>query len=332
MKILIKIYKMNKVGLVLFCSIFIVSCATQKDMKKKKLEAREVVLVADSTGLPFNYSEPIYKVGIALSGGGGRGFAHAGVLRAMDELGIKPQIIAGTSAGSIAGALYASGVAPNQMLDAFRRIRFIQVPRFRIFGSKDTVEDSPNKQDRYIFLKTHNLARILEANIPVRTFEELKIPLVVNATKMASGQNIYFTKGELIRPVVASSAVPMLFRPVNIDGYDFVDGGVMQNLPVLPIRKACKYVIAVDVNPIEDFSAQNKIVGSEWERVFKLMIRANTLRDKDAADLFIQPLELINFNIFDTKHGEEMYWIGYNAAKHALEKFVKEHPDILEGN
>lgn len=299
-------------------------------MKRKNLEARKVVLVADSSGLPFSYSKPIYKVGIALSGGGGRGFAHAGVLRAIDEMGIKPEIIAGTSAGSIAGALYASGVAPSQMLDAFRRIRFLQVPRLRIFGARDTTDDASKIPDKYIFLKTHNLTKILEANIAARTFEELKIPLVVNATKMASGQNIYFTKGELIRPVVASSAVPMLFKPVNIDGYDYVDGGVMQNLPVLPIRNACKYVIAVDVNPIEDFSAQNKIMGSEWERLFKLLIRANTLRDREAADLFIQPLELIRYNIFDTKHGEEMYWIGYKAAKEALQTFIKEHPDVIE--
>lgn len=272
----------------------------------------------------------MYHVGLVLSGGGARGFAHAGAFKAFDELGVKPQIIAGTSAGSIAGALYASGLSPEQMLEAFKDIRFFKFPKLNLFGRKVPEGPCPKEKNKYIVLKTRNLAKILDNNLPVKTFEELKIPLVVNATMVAGGQNVYFTTGELLKPVVASSAIPLFFKPVTINGYEFVDGGVLQNLPVSAIRKACKYIVAIDINPLEDLTMHQTALGNEWERLFKLLIRANTLSDKSEADLFIQPKELVKYSIVDTKHGEEMFQIGYQATKVALEKFILENPDLRD--
>lgn len=298
-------------------------------MKKKAELQREVTIVSDRCRHPFSCDAPIYKVGIVLSGGGARGFAHAGFLKAMDELGIKANIISGTSAGAIAGVMYAGGKRPDDMLDVFSDIRLVHLPRFRVNGSKP--EARKENHERHLLFKTKDLLQILRHNLPITTFEGLSIPLVVNAISLERGQVVYFYSGDVLKPVVASSAVPMIFKPVLIDGQHYVDGGVMQNLAVSPIRKACKYVIAMHVNPMEDYSAHGKMFEPEWERIIRLMIRANTFIDKDMVDLFIEPTELVRYKVTESRYGTDMFWIGYHDAKRLLEAFIAEHPDILNG-
>lgn len=298
-------------------------------MKKKTNIDREVTIVSDYSKHLFCCEVPIYKVGIVLSGGGARGFAHAGFLKAMDDMGIKVDVISGTSSGAIAGVMYAGGKSPDAMLDIFSKIRLLQLPHFRSNGRKADV--GKNSRDRHLLFKAKDLLQILRHNLPKTTFEGLNIPLVVNATSLERGQNVYFYTGDVLKPVVASSAIPMVFKPVLIDGQHYVDGGVMQNLSVSPIRRACKYVIAMHVNPLEDYSAHGRMYEPEWERVFKLMIRANTFTDKEQVDLFIEPSELVRYKITETRLGSEMFWIGYHDAKKSLEAFIAEHPDILNG-
>lgn len=300
-------------------------------MKKKESVEREVAVVADDCMSPFRCDAPIYKVGVVLSGGGARGFAHAGLFKAMDELGVKAEIISGTSAGAIAGAMYASGVAPDAMIDMFSEVRLVRFPRLRP-GAKSAVKPDvtkAGKRNGHLLFKTRDLIQILKHNLSKTTFEDLNIPLVVNATNLEKGQNTYFHSGDFIKPVVASSAIPMILRPVVIDGHHYVDGGVMQNLAVSPIRAACKYIIAMHVNPIEDYSLHSRMYEPEWERVFRLMVRANTFKDKDLVDLFIEPTDLVRFKVTEVKQGKEIFSIGYHAAKKSLEHFIRLHPDVL---
>ncbi|TCN70193.1 patatin-like phospholipase family protein [Acetobacteroides hydrogenigenes] len=298
-------------------------------MKKKSDIQREVTIVSDSCRHPYTCDAPIYKVGVVLSGGGARGFAHAGFFKAMDELGVRPNVISGTSAGAIAGVMYAGGKSPDAMLDIFSNIRLLQLPRFRANGRNP--DAGKDKRNHHLLFKAKDLLQILRQNLPKTTFEGLNIPLVVNATSLERGQNVYFYTGDVLKPVVASSAIPMVFKPVLIDGQHYVDGGVMQNLSVSPIRRACKYVIAMHVNPLEDYSAHGRMYEPEWERIFKLMIRANTFTDKEQVDLFIEPSELVRYKITETRLGSEMFWIGYYEAKQSLEAFIREHPDIVDG-
>jgi len=298
-------------------------------MKKKSDIQREVTIVSDSCRHPYTCDAPIYKVGVVLSGGGARGFAHAGFFKAMDELGVRPNVISGTSAGAIAGVMYAGGKSPDAMLDIFSNIRLLQLPRFRANGRNP--DAGKDKRNHHLLFKAKDLLQILRQNLPKTTFEGLNIPLVVNATSLERGQNVYFYTGDVLKPVVASSAIPMVFKPVLIDGQHYVDGGVMQNLSVSPIRRACKYVIAMHVNPLEDYSAHGRMYEPEWERIFKLMIRANTFTDKEQVDLFIEPSELVRYKITETRLGSEMFWIGYHEAKQSLEAFIREHPDIVDG-
>ncbi len=315
------------------CLVAVSSCSSTKTMKKKEKKNHEVTVISDCKVSPFCFEKPIYKVGVVLSGGGARGFAHVGFFKAMEELGIKADIISGTSAGAIAGAMYSSGLSTDAMFSVFKDIRLLQVPRLFSRTSHTVVDEDTIKikRDRGIVFSARALDRILRQTLPDSTFEKLKVPLVVNATNLEKGQNCYFFKGDLIRPVVASCSVPMVFGSVLINGDHYVDGGVMQNLAVSPIRKACTYVIAVHVNPLEDYSEQDKMHESEWERSLRLLIRVNILGDKDMADLFIEPKELVRYKMTDTNQGEEISLIGYREAKKALQDFIKLHPDIVNG-
>ena len=167
-----------------------------------------------------------YKIGIALSGGGIKGLCHAGVLKALEEMGIKPDILSGVSAGAVVGALYADGYSPDEIATLFEDISFRQMTKFRIPDGGifriDAFED-------FIF-----------KNLRAKTFEELKIPLRIVATNLDKGISVVFDKGNLIDPVVASCSVPVLFTPKKINGVYYVDGGVLKNFPVSTIHDDCE--------------------------------------------------------------------------------------------
>lgn len=301
------------------------ACSLTK--RTEKSYARNAAVIEDVQQQPFGDSLR-YKVGLVLSGGGARGFAHAGAIKALHEFGIYPQIVSGTSAGAIAAVMYANGFSPESMVDVFRDIRFVRFPRFN-WRQRELSDSSNTLNERYLVLNSTDLEKMLSKCLPHQRFDSLSIPIVVNATCLENGQNVYFTKGGVVKPVVASSSLPMAFSPVLINGLNYVDGGVMQNLSVTPIRKICKYIIAINLNPLEDYTVQNRMYEKHWQRVYKLAIRANTLYDKSLADVYIEPADLVHYSILDTKHGEEMFWIGYNATKEAIESYVKEHPDIV---
>ena len=171
-------------------------------------------------------SDKKYKIGLVLSGGGARGFAHLGVIQALNEAGLFPDVISGTSAGAIIGSLYADGYTPAEimkMVNSNSRLSYIRptVPREGL-------------------LQISGIVRILRDNLRAKNFEELKIPLYVSATDLNNGKIVYFSKGVLIEKIIASASIPVLFKPVVIDNIHYVDGGVLDNLPVRPIEKECE--------------------------------------------------------------------------------------------
>jgi len=151
--------------------------------------------------LDFIANKP-YKIGIALSGGGIKGLCHAGVLKALEEQGIKPGILSGVSAGAIVGALYADGYTPDEIAKLFEDISFRQMTKFRI-------------PDGGLF-RIDAFENFMFRNLRAKTFEELNIPLRIVATNLDKGQSVVFEKGNLIDPIVASCSVPVLFIPKKI--------------------------------------------------------------------------------------------------------------------
>ncbi len=249
-----------------------------------------------------------YKIGIALSGGGIKGLCHAGVLKALEEQGIKPDILSGVSAGAIVGALYADGYTPDEIAKLFEDISFRQMTKFRI-------------PDGGLF-RIDAFEDFMFRNLRAKTFEELNIPLRVVATNLDKGQSVVFEKGNLIDPIVASCSVPVLFIPKKINGVYYVDGGVLKNFPVSTIRNECDKVIGINASPLvaDEYKLSLLNVAS---RTYHFMFKANIIHDKELCDLLIEPVDMGNYDTFDIDKGREIFELGYKSTKQLLESKMK---------
>ncbi len=240
-------------------------------------------------------------IGLALSGGGARGIAHLGVLQFLNELNLKASVVSGTSAGSIVALLYAAGREPKDVLKFLIKTNYLTI--FRLATDFKGVLNM--KRTEKVFKK------ILQE---IDSFESLKIPLYVAATCLESGTTTYFSDGELIRTVQASSCIPVVFAPIMIGGKHYVDGGILNNLPAEAIKDKCNYLIGVNINP--HFEKQNiRNARDLVERTGYLAISPNVEVSKQLCDLCIEPPQLYRFSVFDIGEAEEMYQIGYAYAK-----------------
>jgi NTE family protein len=248
-------------------------------------------------------SEKKYNTGLVLSGGGARGFAHLGLIQALNDAGIFPDIISGTSAGALVGVLYADGYSPKEIL--------------HMMNGGSRLDFMRPAMPREGLLQIGGIAKILRSNLHARTFEELKIPLFVTATDLNNGRVEYFSEGELIDPVIASASIPVLFQPVQIRNNFYVDGGVLDNLPVAPIEHDCQFLIGSFVNPV---GYMEKVTGliSIAERTFMLSMSKEIIEKAKKFDLFVSPPELQNFKILDPEKAEVLFSIGLNATKEKL--------------
>lgn len=245
------------------------------------------------------------KVGIVLSGGGIRGIAHLGVLKALKDKKIVISNIAGTSAGAIVGALYANDIDPYDALKIFddtRLVRYLR-PAFR----------------RIALLNLETAFPLLKSYIPHDSFEHLKIPLVVTATNFSDGKLVYFSEGELIRKVLASSCIPGVFSPIMIDGKLYIDGGVMNNFPVEPLQNNCDVIIGSSCNHLPVIKDVRNIKHA-IERAALLSLN-HTLEQKcEFIDVLIEPKGLGETSIFDVKKSEEIFWLAYEETLNAVPK------------
>jgi NTE family protein len=250
-------------------------------------------------------SEEKYKIGLVLSGGGARGFAHLGVLQALNEAGIFPDIISGTSAGALVGVFYCDGKSPKEIL--------------KIVKSNSRLDYMRPALPRDGLLQISGITKILETNLHAKKFEDLKIPLFVTATDLNNGKAVYFSKGELITPVIASSSIPVLFKPVIINKIYYVDGGVLDNLPIKPIENKCHRLIGSFVNPVgyeESTSGLIKIA----VRTFMLDQTKEAEGKAGRFDLFIAPDELKNYSILGVDKADELFKLGYRITSKQLDK------------
>ena len=241
------------------------------------------------------------EYGIVLSGGGARGLAHVGVLAALEKHGISPEVVSGSSMGAVVGALYASGVSTEEMLEIARnrKINSLFEWSFHFHGG---------------MLSLKILLQVLEEHIPVDSFESLKKKLYITASNISKGQTEVFSKGPLFRAVLASASIPIVFEPQVIDGQIYVDGGLFNDLPVDPLVGRCSKIIASHVNyngPGHELDSMRAIA----ERVYRLAIYQNVEKNFSKCDYIIDPPELREHGIFDFKHIDRLFEIGYDAAE-----------------
>lgn len=254
------------------------------------------------TNLFTNIGKP-YDLGIVLSGGGARGVAHIGVLKALEEKGYQPDFIGGVSSGAIVGALYADGYTPDEIFSIFDDqgfFNFVQIS-FPKTG----------------LLKLSGMIDLLKKHLRADTFEGLQRKLLVMATDFGKGTRRFFEEGALLKPIIASSSIPVLFSPVEIDGSTYVDGGLIDNLPYHQPKKYCKKLIGVHVNPLGIGKEFGNLIDIA-ERTFQLSVAGHIPQRKKQFDHFIEPPGLDEYSILKISKAEEIYERGYEAAKRQM--------------
>lgn len=237
------------------------------------------------------------KTGIALSGGGARGIAHIGVLKALEELNIKPDVISGVSAGAVVGAFYAAGFTTIQILNIAANTSMFSITDF-----------SFNKPGLF---KMESLKQLLQRYLNNLTFEKLNIPFVVTATDFVKCEPVYFSEGELIQPLLASSAIPVMFQPVKYRDKFLVDGGILNNLPVEPLFARCEKIIGVHVNPIDKTSSDFNLL-TVIDRVVRIATENTVIPKKHLCNIFIEPPQLAPYGIFDVDKAKDIATAGYD--------------------
>ncbi len=246
-------------------------------------------------------------IGLVLSGGGIRGVAHIGAIKALEEYGIYPTHISGVSAGAIVGSLYAYGYNWSEILLFFKNIKIFDISKYAL-GKPGFIDAEK------FYPEFSNLIRKDD-------FSALQKSLFITATDILNGNLTTFNSGELIKPILASAAFPGVFAPVKIDDSYYIDGGAINNFPVQSLKPDCDMIIGVYVNGYQKITIRDlKHSYNVVERAFKLKsVHEDYTKFKDC-DLVILPKQLDNFGTFETKHLKKIFKIGYEATKEALDR------------
>jgi len=239
-------------------------------------------------------------VGLVLSGGGARGIAHLGVLKALLEKKIKISGISGCSAGAIVGAMFAAGYSPDHI--------------FEIVVSTTTLKAIHPAWSRAGLLRLQKAEEAYLKYIPHNSFEHLKIPLTVNATNLYAGKTVYFSSGELLKPVIASCSIPGLFEPITFDSTTLIDGGILNNMPIEPLIDKYDFIIGSHCNPF-GMQKMPKSMSSIVQKSLFLAINNNSTGRLAQCDMIIEPPELKLFDPYDIRKASEIFKAGYEYTK-----------------
>ena len=241
-----------------------------------------------------------YKTGLVLSGGGTRGFAHLGVIAALHEKGIRPDVISGTSVGAIVGAFIAGGKTPEEILKVFNKGWFFKYTNLHL--PLDGM------------LKLNGLQEVIQKEILYQNIEDLPMPFFISVSNLNTGKVEYKSSGPLGTTILASSSIPVLFSPVKINDELYVDGGLLDNIPVEPIKNECDNIIAVNISPLnprENFKNLVQIA----TRTFYMSVNANMNEVRKYSSVYLEPEGIDTFDILSVSHAQELYELGYNSLK-----------------
>ena len=247
------------------------------------------------------------KFALVLGGGAARGFAHIGVIQVLEESGIKPNMVVGTSAGSVVAAIYASGKSGAQLQRVADSIDQSAITDWNISILKRGM------------MRGEALERFIRQQTGIKNIEQLPIPLGVVATDLQSGEGILFQKGDIGTAVHASSAVPSVFEPVKIAGKEYVDGGLVSPVPVRYARQmGADIVLAVDISSTPE--------GNKSDDMLKILLQTFTIMSKSIntfelaqADIVVKP-SLAGVSSIEFANRQQNIDAGRAAMKLALPK------------
>ncbi len=244
-----------------------------------------------------------YKTGLVLSGGGTRGFAHLGVIAALYEKGIKPDVISGTSAGAIAGAFVAAGKNPNEIRDMLKTGSFFKYTKLQL--PKDGL------------MKLDGLKELFRNEISAKNLEDLEIPLFVTLSNLNTGTVEYRNTGILENTILASSSIPIIFAPVKINGNLYVDGGLLDNMPVEPIKDDCEQIIVSNISPLKPLGNVKNLIEIAT-RSFYMSVNSNMKQVRKYATIYIEPEGIDKYEILSRTHADELFELGYKSTLEVL--------------
>ena len=253
------------------------------------------------------FTAEMMKKSFVLSGGGCRGFAHLGVVKALQEHDIYPKEIAGTSAGAIASAFLADGFTPDEIKEMFTgQLKLTMFP-LNMF--------KPG------LISMKNIREFLQKKFTPYKIRRVTIPLYVTATNFIDGSQTIFHNGDIIDKVIAACSIPVLFPPVLINDIAYVDGGLSNNLPVEPFGKKKNEIVCVYVNPTKAFNPKEDMM-EMLDRAIHLSFRKMVNNSAAGCFLYIEPKELNQFGLFDIHKLSEIFEIGYQFTKELLQKGI----------
>lgn len=245
-----------------------------------------------------------YNTGLVLSGGGTRGFAHLGMIAALYEKGIKPDVISGVSAGAIVGAFIAAGKSPEDVLDIFTKGWFFQYTKvhFPVDG----------------LLKLDGLKEIVQKEIKATNIEDLELPFYICVSNLNKGIAEYRNSGALGETVLASSSIPVLFAPVVLGRDSYVDGGLMDNIPIEPIKDDCEQLIVSNITPTNPKAKMKNLIQIATRMVY-MSVNVRMEEAKKHATYYIEPKGIDNYEMFLRKYADELFELGYKTTKNILD-------------
>jgi NTE family protein len=284
---------MRKIAIFLFINIIFMTSVVNAQETKSKINPK--------------------KVGLALSGGGALGYAHIGFLQAMKEYKFDVDVVSGTSMGSIIGALYSAGYTPMEILelvDKENMNNFLNVVKL-------------NSRFYKGFFNHEKLRNVLSKTIPHNDFSKLNKKFYCCVTDFNQATYKFVGEGNLLKEyVMASASIPIIYEPMEVEGEQYIDGGVMQNLPVEPlINEKCDLIIGVDVISLPK-RKEIRGLGKIMSRTISLYIMGNTKTWADKCDYVIKP-NLENYTILDFDKAQELFDIGYEAGKVFFQDYMK---------
>ena len=257
------------------------------------------------------------KIGLCLSGGGALGLAHIGVIQALENHGIFPDEISGSSMGAIVGTLYAAGYSPAQMLQLIKDDKLYKATKLMTFHPS--------------FLKSglsnHNLLRsLIHELIPHNSFDGLEKRMHICVVNLNNAEwEIVSTGNELDKWVAASASIPGLFETVNKGKTYYVDGGLLNNMPAQGIEDSCNVIIGVDVIPHKVPNQLKKPIDTLAFSV-RTMQHQNSKNGRALCNFLIEPRAIEEFHEFSFDSYQAIYQSGYSAAT----KYILEHPEMIK--
>jgi len=255
-------------------------------------------------------------LGLCLSGGGALGFAHIGVLQALIENGIEPDIISGSSMGAIVGALYAAGVTPTEMMQIIKDDRLYRVTRLMTF--KPTIWKSGWSDHSTVLT-------LIKEIIPHNSFEGLQKKMLICVSNLNLAQWEIKSSGyDLNSWVSASASIPGVFEAHEIDGVFYLDGGLLNNLPAQPLKELCDTIIGVDVLPHEAPTSLKKPIDAVTKSI-RIVEHVNSLEGRSMCNYIIEPQSIKQYNEFRFDAYQKIYSQGYTDAL----EYIKNNPEIL---